>query len=295
MNIKHIVFILTVILFSACSSEDSLDPNSIFDGNETHIENEFDVWIQANFVDVYNMVFNYRLVDKETDMEYNLAPADYTKSVALAKMTKHLWMGSYDELLDEHFMKTYCPKVMQLVGSPAYNNDGSVVLGTAEGGLKVTLYNVNTIDVNDIVIETLNEWYFKTMHHEFAHILHQTKEFTPDYAMVTPSNYQGASWLNLSDKEALDMGFVSPYASDKIEEDFVEVFSIYVTNTEEVWDAMVGGANDEGREFIEIKLGIVKAYMIDSWGIDMDELRAIIQERSAEIETWTVEDLTTLN
>ena len=295
MNIKHIVFILTVILFSACSSEDSLDPKSIFDGNETHIENEFDVWIQANFLDVYNMMFNYRLVDKETDMDYNLAPADYTKAIALAKMTKHLWMGSYDELLDEHFMKTYCPKIMQLVGSPAYNDDGSVVLGTAEGGLKVTLYNVNTIDVNNVVIETLNEWYFKTMHHEFAHILHQKKEFTTDYASVTPADYQGASWVNLSEKEALDKGFVSPYGSSEVQEDFVEFFAIYVTNTAEYWDALVGAANDKGRGLIEIKLGIVKAYMVDSWGIDMDELRAIIQERSAEIETWTVEDLTTLN
>lgn len=294
MNIKHIFYILTAILFSACSSEDSLDPNSIFDDNETQVENEFDVWIQTNFVDMYNMAFNYRLIDKETDMTYNLAPADYTKSIALAKMTRHLWMESYDELLDEHFMKTYCPKVMQLVGSYAYNQ-GTVVLGTAEGGLKVTLYNVNSIDLSRIDVEVLNEWYFKTMHHEFAHILHQTKEFSTDYALITPSNYQSGSWVNLSDKQALDMGFVSPYGSSEVQEDFVEFFAIYVTSTAEVWDALVGRANTKGQAFIATKLGIVKAYMVDSWGIDMDKLRAIIQTRSTEIEAWTVEELTTLN
>ena len=294
MNIRYIFLILTVVLFSACSSEDSLDSNSIFDGNETQVKNEFDTWIQTNFLDAYNMMFNYRLVDKETDMDFNLAPADYTKSIALAKMTKYLWMGAYDEHLDEHFMKSYCPKVMQLVGSPGYQN-GSIVLGTAEGGLKVTLYNVNSVDVNNIDIATLNEYYFNTMHHEFAHILHQIKEFSTDYALIAPASYQSTNWVNVKDQDALDMGFITPYASNEVQEDFVEMFSNYVTNTAEYWDALVGSASDEGQEILAIKLEMVKAYMNDSWNIDMDELRAIIQERSTEIETWTAEDLTTLN
>ena len=31
------------------------------------------------------------------------------------------------------------PRVMQLVGSAAYDSQSSIVMGTAEGGLKVTL------------------------------------------------------------------------------------------------------------------------------------------------------------
>lgn len=50
-----------------------------------------------------------------------------------------------------------------------------MVLGTAEGGMKITLYNVNDINPDKIDINLLNEYYFQTMHHEFAHILHQTK------------------------------------------------------------------------------------------------------------------------
>lgn len=50
-----------------------------------------------------------------------------------------------------------------------------MVLGTAEGGMKITLYNVNDINPDQIDINLLNDYYFQTMHHEFAHILHQTK------------------------------------------------------------------------------------------------------------------------
>ena len=52
-----------------------------------------------------------------------------------------------------------------------------MVLGTAEGGKKITLYNVNDLNVKKINIEKLNNYYFETMHHEFAHILHQKRNF----------------------------------------------------------------------------------------------------------------------
>ena len=43
--------------------------------------------------------------------------------------------------------------------------------------MKITLYNVNDINPDKIDINLLNEYYFQTMHHEFAHILHQTKNY----------------------------------------------------------------------------------------------------------------------
>ena len=51
------------------------------------------------------------------------------------------------------------------------------MLGTAEGGKKITLYEVNSLDFENVDIEVLNEYYFKTMHHEFAHILHQKRNY----------------------------------------------------------------------------------------------------------------------
>lgn len=289
-NIKWLFIAFATVALWSCS-EDDLDSKSIFDG-ETVVQNEFDTWLLRNFTEPYNIDFKYRFEDKEADKKYNLAPADYNKAVALAKMTKYLWIESYEELLGPDFIRTYCPKVMHLIGSPAYNSQGSIVLGTAEGGLKITLYNVNQINLDDIKIEDLNYWYFKTMHHEFAHILHQTKNYSTDFNTISASNYQSSSWVNVKEQEALDMGFVSPYASSETREDFVEIIAIYVTHNAAYWNALVGSASKDGQEMINQKLALVKEYLINTWGIDLDALRDIVQRRSKDILTM---DLTTLN
>ena len=290
------IFIALATLSLWSCSEDDLDPNSIFGGTETgKVPNEFDTWLLENYTTPYNIEFKYRFEDMETDDTYNLVAADYDRSIALAKFTKYLWLESYEELLGPDFIRTYCPRLLFLVGSPAYNSDGSVVLGTAEGGLKITLYNVNSISLTSIDVEQLNYWYFKTMHHEFAHILHQTKNYPTEFNEITPSGYQPTGWVNVSEQEALDMGFVSPYASSETQEDFVEIIAIYVTHTAEYWDDLVGSASAEGQGYINQKLEIVKDYMTTTWGIDLDELRDIVQRRSQEVAQWDVNDLTTLD
>lgn len=290
------IFIALATLSLWSCSEDDLDPNSIFGGTETgKVPNEFDTWLLENYTTPYNIEFKYRFEDMETDDTYNLVAADYDRSIALAKFTKYLWLESYEELLGPDFIRTYCPRLLFLVGSPAYNSDGSVVLGTAEGGLKITLYNVNSISLTSIDVEQLNYWYFKTMHHEFAHILHQTKNYPTEFNEITPSGYQPTGWVNVSEQEALDMGFVSPYASSETQEDFVEIIAIYVTHTAEYWDNLVGSASAEGQGYINQKLEIVKDYMTTTWGIDLDELRDIVQRRSQEVAQWDVNDLTTLD
>jgi len=289
-NIKWLFIALATVCLWACS-EDDLDSTSIFDKDAT-VKNEFDEWLEKNYTVPYNIEFKYRFEDKESNTQYNLAPADYDKAVALAKMTKFLWLESYEELLGPNFIRSYCPRLMHLIGSPAYNSQGSIVLGTAEGGLKITLYNVNAIDLEDIDIEMLNYWYFKTMHHEFAHILHQTKNYPTDFNLISASDYQSSSWVNVDDQEALDMGFVSPYASSETQEDFVEIIAIYVTNTPEYWDALVGSASTTGQNLINQKLALVKDYLKTSWGIDLDALRDIVQRRSQEVLSM---DLSTLN
>ena len=277
------IFIALATLSLWSCSEDDLDPNSIFGGTETgKVPNEFDTWLLENYTTPYNIEFKYRFEDMETDDTYNLVAADYDRSIALAKFTKYLWLESYEELLGPDFIRTYCPRLLFLVG-------------TAEGGLKITLYNVNSISLTSIDVEQLNYWYFKTMHHEFAHILHQTKNYPTEFNEITPSGYQPTGWVNVSEQDALDMGFVSPYASSETQEDFVEIIAIYVTHTAEYWDNLVGSASAEGQGYINQKLEIVKDYMTTTWGIDLDELRDIVQRRSQEVAQWDVNDLTTLD
>lgn len=290
-NIKFVLLIVTAsILFWSCG-EETLDSKSIFE-NEELVMTDFDNWLYSNYTVPYNIEFKYKFDDKESNTNYNLAPARLDKSVALAILVKHLWIDVYEELLGKEFLSKYSPRLFHLIGSPAYNSQGSIILGTAEGGLKVTLFNVNMLDVENPDIDMLNYWYFKTMHHEFAHILHQTKSYTTDFNLISATDYQSGSWVNIEDEEALQMGFVSPYGSSESQEDFVEVLAVYVTNTEAYWQTILEIAGEEGADKIMQKFHIVEDYLKSSWDIDIYELREIVLRRSAEVETM---DLTSIN
>ena len=125
---------------------------------------------------------------------------------------------------------------------------------------------------------------FKTMHHEFAHILHQTKNYSTDFNTISAGKYTGPGWVNLeSDAVAMKMGFVSKYATTETQEDFVETIAIYVTYTDEQWQAILETAGEEGAPIILQKFEMVKEYLAESWGIDIDKLHKIVQEREQKI------------
>ncbi len=286
--IYTLLFAASIVL-GACS-EDKLDSHSIFN-TESPERNAFDTWLLLNYVVPYNIQFNYKYIDKESDNTYNLIPAEYDKCVAMAKLTKYLWIDSYNELLGETFIKTYCPRMIQLIGSKAYNSQGSVVLGTAEGGLKITLYNVNELNANSPDIDFLNTWFFKTMHHEFAHILHQTKNYSTDFNLIS-TDYQGPSWLNLeSDEVANTMGFITRYASFSPDEDFVEIISNYITHDAGYWENVLNNGGALGKIKLQKKFDIVRKYLKDSWSIDIDKLRDIVQRRSGSLSEVDLENL----
>lgn len=253
--------------------------------------NDFDNWLLKNFIEPYNIELMYRFEYRESDNQYNLVPAEYDKAVAMAKLIRHLFLDCYTELVGKEFLQSYTPRIFFLVGTPAYNQQGSVVAGMAEGGIKITLFNINMLDFKSFNnIDVLNEWYFKTIHHEFAHILHQTKNYPTEFNTISPSDYQSASWVNVDEKDALKMGFVSAYASSEAQEDFVETFAAYVTKSEEDWTSLLLAA-EEGAAKIKQKLEIVTIYLSSSWKIDINELRTIVLRRSSEVESLDLKTL----
>ena len=226
--------------------------------------------------------------DIESDQKYKLVPADYDKAIMLSKIIKHVWMEAYTELAGPNFVRSYVPKTFHLIGSPAYDSSGTMVLGTAEGGKKITLYNVNDLDVNEIDIDLLNKYYFETMHHEFAHILHQKRNYDPSFERICEGKYIGTDWYQESDRDggntnAWKQGFVTAYAMSEAREDFVENIAMYVTHDEAYWNTMLAKAGETGANIINEKFAIVYNYMFETWGIDLNDLRAIVLRRQQEI------------
>lgn len=279
---------ISVFVFSC--SEDSMSSISVIKDPQTE-KNAFDHWILNRYVNVYNIDFKYRMEDIESDMNYNLVPADYDLSIIMANMVKYLCLEAYDDVTGSpDFIRSHFPKIIVLIGSPAYRNNGTMVLGTAEGGQKITLYNINLMNMNDV--EQLNNWYFQTIHHEFAHILHQKKPYSVDFKEISASDYVTDSWTDKDLQQALQEGFISPYASSAVDEDFVEILATYLVSSPEYWDTLFQVAGDTGRPILEAKFNIVQNYLRDAWNIDIHKLRDNIGERMANMGE---QDFTVLN
>ena len=280
---KRIVYgfiTLVAIVFWSCSKDSPDTGNSIFDTNTPEL-NSFDRWLRQNYVSPYNMRIYYQLRDVETDFDYNVVPADIVKAKQMAWLLKYLWLDAYEEVAADglNFVRANAPRVLLFVGSAEWNN-GTIRLGTAEGGLKITITDINNLIPKEIV----NQYYFNTIHHEFAHILQQTKEYPREFQTVSVGNYMPAQWYNRTDEEAALLGFVSNYAGSQPDEDFVETLSRYITMTATQWQAKLNEAGNNGSAIILLKLSMVKKYMKDSWGVDVDRLKAVIQRRSVEIQ-----------
>ena len=302
-NISILLLMAGLLGFSGCDNEE-LDSKSVFDDIVIPEKNEFDNWLETNYRKAYNIDFKYRFSDKESDRAYNVIPANYEQSVALAILIKHVWLDAYSEAVSQEFMKTYVPRIIQLTGSYKWNDNGSQVLGTAEGGLKIMLYGVNELDIDNPRINTtnpyeshevkpidMNYWFFHTMHHEFCHILTQKKEYDTSFRAISAATYHATDWINLEDKKVAKEGFVSSYAASEYNEDFAEIYATYVTNTPEGWQKIIDAAGTEGAAIINQKLDLMKTYFQTSWNLDLDELRDILIRRSAESTTL---DLRTL-
>lgn len=313
--IKNLIFKISFIVcvmfvFSSCV-EDDLNPQSIFTDTEeldpTSPTYQLDKFCEDNYLKKYNIQFRYKLQDVGTDMDYNLIPAKYENSIDLAVLTKYLWFDVYDKIVtsDPNFMKKYGPRILHLIGSAAVNPaNGTIVLGLAEGGLKVSLFYVNQMDVSSF--ESLNEFYFLTMHHEFAHILHQTKTYPVSFDQLSTGHYDPTSWQDRIHNVTASLGFVSTYASSEYREDFAETIAHYITDTQEEWDKLLDTASKgwevQGQSLVEVadndgvdgksiilqKVEIARQWFRDSWQMDLDALRAEVQERQ---NTYSLEVL----
>ena len=71
-----------------------------------------------------------------------------------------------------------------------------------------------------------------------------------------------------------------------------------MTDTDEMWQKRLAqavtaaGGKEDGKNAILAKLSLIRSYLMDSWGVDIDKLRKIVLRREGEISSL---DLETLN
>ena len=285
-----LALLLSVGALSSCS-KDTPSGATIFPTTPV-ARNSFERWLLKNYTNPYNIDFQYKLKDGETDLTYNLVPADSAKTAKLAMITKFLWFDAYNEVVGPDFLKESAPRIIVAVGSSAYTRQRTEVVGSAEGGYKVTLNKINAL-TDELLHDysAMTEYYFHTMHHEFTHILNQRKPYNPAFDLVTQSGYVSGNWLNVSTRDARRAGFVSPYAMMNGAEDFAEMLSFYVTYTPQAWQAILDEAGTRGANLINQKLTLIKDYTQSSWGLDLDQLRDVVIRRGGQVATLDLSKL----
>lgn len=292
---KLIGLLFITLIYTSCKKE-KLDNSSVFVDTQTE-KNALDKYIYNNLTVPYNVDILYKYIDRESDLKYNLVPASYDGSVRMTKLLLYLGLQPYDDVTgSKELIKKYFPKILNYAGRSPIVNNGTRILGTAEGGKKINLYNLNDLPAKSTNITFLNDEFFHTIHHEFAHILHQTKPYPASFNQISGTNYVNDAWnaIYTSTGAAVANGFISPYSSKSSDEDFVEIFSFYVTLSATDFNSRLNsaGSTNDGRAIIATKLGIVKAYMNREYKIDMDLLRVNILNKQANLGTF---DQTSLN
>ncbi len=274
----QLTLLLSLPIFISCTED--LDNSRL--NTETPEMSALDEWLRTSFTEPYNMEIKYKWSDYETDLTKNLIPPEEEKVRPLMEIMDQVWIKCYEEKGGEGFIKSYIPKLFSLIGGAGVNTDLTIVQGTAEAGRKVVLYEVNDFDPQDS--EGINR-FFHVMHHEFAHVLHQSKLYpTASYEEISKSDYR-SDWYNVPEdsiSQYLGKGFVSPYGMSSRDEDFVEVIAYILTRTQEEWNDYITQAGADSVK-LRTKEAIVKTYFEEAWEIDIFALQAFIAEKIEEV------------
>lgn len=283
-----LLFCLLTILGS-CGKDDDLGnvDNIPGLGGDTWAPGPIDIWIRDSLTVPYNIAAKYKWDQGELDFNRTLVPPKEEKIIPVLSAIRKVWINNYVAVAGELFMKRYSPKFFVLVGSASYNPDGTITLGTAEGGRKILLYVLNDFRIKGmsdyLPQDSLNvKEMFHTIEHEFGHILHQTVLYAPDFKRISVGMYT-ANWNNISDAEARADGFVTAYAMSAPDEDFVEMISMMLIEGKGGFDVIVnsitgtspnGITAEEAKSRLRQKETIVVNYFKDTWNIDFYNLQA---------------------
>lgn len=275
---RIILILLLIAAFStSCKKEEDLGSSNII--VVTPDRQGLDKWIYDNYVTPLNIEVKYKWDDSELDLDKKLVPPLESQVQPYLDVVKKVWIDPYTDakiVPDQTFLKRLSPKQLVLVGSLNYNTDGTVTLGTAEGGRKIVLYEVNTFNKanKEQVVRMLH-----TMQHEFGHILHQNKMYPTDFKKITPK--YTATWTNYSLETAYKDGYISQYARSNPDEDFVEMIAALLTMSSTEYNTLltnIESAYPDGADKIRQKEKYVANYYKDKYNIDIYALQKRIAD-----------------
>lgn len=294
----HIIYLLAFagICFTSCKKEkinpqDAENINGL--GGDTWVKGPIDNWIKDSLTTPYNIDVKYKWNQFEdlADITAILVPPKEEIIVPLLSSINKAWIQTYSAEGGTEFFKKIVPKNVYMVGSPAFNPNGTIKQGVAEGGRKIILLDVNMVTVKGMPgYSSADSGYFKRMlwiiQHEFAHILHQSVLYPQDFKNVNPSLIT-SNWADYTDAQALRDGFVTNYAMNVSDDDFVETITYMLIEGRSGFEQLIasipegvsdrGTTRDQAVARLRTKESIIVNYYKQVWNIDFYKLQTRVR------------------
>ena len=282
---RHVWMALSIMLLTACYNEEEL--NEPIKEPSITIETELDQYIEDNFTKKWGMAIRYRFVDNFVDPGEKVTPPSLDVVRPMLDFIDEFWINPYLEVPNgEQFFAEHVPAEIVLLGGVIFNPDGTVVLGTADAGAQITFTNVNAVDPEN---EAWRDLQLQTVYHEFAHTVHQLYKLPNAFETITPLGYTGpGSWFTLNNSQALDRGFVSPYATVSPNEDFAETVAFFLFDqdfsetfieTESDCETEDCATDNAAKILLDTKISAISDHYERVTGVSLEDLRTAIQSR----------------
>lgn len=274
-----------LLVLTACYPEEEL--NVPVKDDDSRLNSELDAYIRENFTEEYGMAIRYRFVDNFVDQGQRVGPPSLENVRPMLDFIEEFWIDPYMGIPNgEKFFRDHVPAEIVLLGGLIFNPDGTVTLGIADAGAQITFTDVNSIDPDDDAWRTLQ---LQTVYHEFAHTVHQRYKLPNAFETIAAGGYTGpGSWFVLTDDDALNRGFVSPYSTSSPNEDFAECVSFFLFDPDfntnfmdlepdcETDDCVT---RNEGRLRIAAKISAISDHYEKVTGVSLERLREAVQSK----------------
>jgi substrate import-associated zinc metallohydrolase lipoprotein len=290
-RIKIAVIAATMlVVLASCIKDDftplTTPPNGL--GGETWAQDSTDKFIYDSLTVPYNIAAYYRWKPTDFNLSANVVPPDESKVIPMLKTLTNVAFPPYNvQTGSTAFLRRYLPKTFVLAGSAEYQPNGTIVLGQAEGGTRITYFQLNTfsrLKKDSAILKMI----IHTMHHEFGHILHQNVLFPASYQNIT-GGYTG-TWFNITDVNARKAGFITAYAMAAPQEDFVEMIASMLVGAQggptgfdnyEKLLTQAGTTTSVPYLALKAKEAVVVDYFKRVWNIDFYALQALCRNNLA--------------
>ena len=281
----YIILIGVIFLTTACYEVEEL--NEPVKETPDVLKNDLDRYIDNHFIKEFGMAIRYRYVDRYVSPTQRVTPPRLEVVRPMLDFIDEFWIDPYLAVKNgDEFFRKHVPAEIVLLGGLIYNENGTVILGTADAGAQITFTDVNSIDRDD------EDWVLlqlQTVYHEFAHIVHQRYKLPSAYETISPQGYTSSgSWFTLTNEEALQRGFVSPYATSSPNEDFAEMVAYFLFDEdfeekfiimEEDCSSPECELRNEGRKMIIQKLNSVLSHYRKVTGVNLEDVREEVQAK----------------